>query len=1199
MPHPLEIKIGAVRRRAARLVWSIALSRLFGVLVAVVLAWSVLDYLIRFQDRGVRIIGSLAALGVAGWAVRRFLQTVQGARFQLVDIALRVERSFPALQDRLASTIQFLHEREDDPQAGSASLRRAVIAETSAQIEGLNLEQVLEPRPANRAMATAGAIACLALASAAMHPLAARTAVLRLLNPWGDVNWPQTHHLAVKDPVRRLAAGRALEVTVVDAEDTPLPEEVWLHLRYSDEASPHEVVEPMRFVNGEMVARKEGVSKPLSYRAVGGDDRSMPWIDLEVVEPPAIEQLSVKLRYPEYTGWAPASAQRHLRALSGTRVEMSGRATKPLSSASVELDDETSIPARIEADGSSFSIPASADSAFVLTRSGAYWLKLTDRDGFSGGEDVRYEIRVIEDVTPSVTLVEPDANAFVTPEASVPLKILAKDDLAIAEVAFHFSRSDKSEVGDESVKLYVAPPRTGAAAAQRAPENDELVGENRTIEHRWELASLKLKPGAQINLYATATDFRPLTGNSQPRRLTVITADELAERLAERQNFVLGELARMLKLEREAREQVSGLEIQLREIGSLTKQDIDHLQAAELNQRQVDRGLISPGEGVASQISALLANLTNNKVDSPDVERHMRRLLKEIERLGEQELPVIARDLTAALKSSQTEGGKPTANSLTSAGQHQDEVVQSLEQMLGELAEWDNFRRFHREIGQLRRDQEALNEHTSQLSLDTLTKDFKDLTPQQQTDLKKLAAQQLELSRQFDKVEQRMQRMAAELESRDPLAAGTISDALHQAREQAVGSKMRAAGRQLAENQMGQATAAQRNVSDQLQEVLDILANRRENELARLVKKLRAAEQQLSDLRAQQQGLRKKWDAARQQTNEAERRRELERLSREQRELQQRAARLARQLERLQAERAGRSMSQGSAKMGQAGEQGQQGDSQAAAEQADAAQDDLDHAQQQLAEARRQAEQDLAEEQLARLEDGLKSLSQRQEKLLEETRHYDEVNESQGELTRAQSISVGDLARQQQAVRDETQGLAEKLTAKSFQFSLEGIAREMTAAAAMLERRQVGPATQQAIQRALDRLRQLQAALTQEPGEEQEGPAGGEGAPGGQQGDSPRLLTELKLLKLMQTEINEQTKALEDARRQTGELTAEQKRAYTTLSEEQGKLADLLIDLTQVEESNPEDNPESLPDMDQSDADTSDRLLPPGAKESK
>jgi hypothetical protein len=1202
MPHPLEAKIGAVRRRAARLVWSFALSRLFGTLVAVVVAWTLLDALIRFQDRGVRIIGSLSALAIASWAAIRCISVLRQARYSMLDVALKIERRFPELRDRLASTVQFLHDPEDDPQAGSALLRRAVIGETASEAEQLDFSQALEQRPARRALTTAAAIACLALTAAALYPTTARTALVRLLAPWSNVNWPQLHHLAVKDPVRRLAAGQPLEVTVVDAEGVSLPDEVWLHLLYpSEEGAPHEVVEPMRFINDEVIARKESVSKPLSYRAVGGDDRSMPWIDVEVVEPPEVEQLALKLHYPKYTGWPPESSERHIRALTGTRVELTGRASKPLSAATIEIDEQGSIPAQISADGFGFSVPSSGGEGFVVKQAGAYWVKLTDRQGFSNADDVRYEIRAIEDVTPSVALEEPGANAFVTPEAVVPVRIEAKDDLGLAEVALRYSRSDQSEVGDAEIKLYARPAQAAPTVAPRDPSVNEPLGEQRTIEHRWELGPLKLKPGVQLNVYATATDYKPLTGTSQPRRLTVISTGELAERLAERQNFVLGELARMLKLQRESREQVSSVEIQLQEIGSLTKQDVDHLQAAELTQRQIDRGLVSPGEGVAPQIAGLLADLANNKVDNPDVERHMRRLMEEINRLGKQELPVINRELTAAMKSAQSAGGKDSARPLTAAGQHQDEVIRSLEQMLGELAEWDNYRRFHREIGQLRHDQESLNEQTAELGRQTLTKDFKDLTPQQQADLKKLSARQLELSRQFDKIEQRMERTAAELENHDPLAAGTISDALHEAREQAVAGGMRQAGRQVAENQMGQATTGQRQIGEQLQEVLDILANRRENELARLVKKLREAEQKLTGLRQQQEGLRKKWEAAGKISDEGERRRELERLSRQQRELQEQTERLARRLERLQADRAGRSTAQGGGKMGQAGEQGQQGNGQAAAEQAQAAEKDLAEAQQQLAEALRQAEQELAEEQLARLEDGLKSLVQRQENVLEETRHYDELSESQGELTRAQLISVGDVAREQQALRDEVQALADKLTAKTFQFSLEGIAREMTAAQTLLERRQLGASAQQAIQQALHRLQQLLAALAPDQGEEQqeedEGQQGGQGG-GQQQGDGARLLSELKLLRLMQVDVNEQTKALEGARRQSGGLTAEQKRTYASLSEEQGKLADLLLDLMQPDEANPEDDPESLPDMPSND-DGEDPLLPPGGKDLK
>ena len=43
---------------------------------------------------------------------------------------------------------------------------------------------------------------------------------------------------------------------------------------------------------------------------------------------------------------------------------------------------------------------------------------------------------------------------------------------------------------------------------------------------------------------------------------------------------------------------------------------------------------------------------------------------------------------------------------LMAAGKHQDAVIQALEQLLAELARWDRFRGFHRDIAQLSREQE-------------------------------------------------------------------------------------------------------------------------------------------------------------------------------------------------------------------------------------------------------------------------------------------------------------------------------------------------------------------------------------------------------------------------------------------------------------------------------------------------------------
>ena len=102
--------------------------------------------------------------------------------------------------------------------------------------------------------------------------------------------------------------------------------------------------------------------------------------------------------------------------------------------------------------------------------------------------------------------------------------------------------------------------------------------------------------------------------------------------------------------------------------------------------------------------------------------------------------------------------------------------------------------------------------------------------------------------------------------------------------------------------------------------------------------------------------------------------------------------------------------------MGQSGRAGQQGDAAEAEQQAEKAEKDLEEAQQQLAQRRRQAEEDLAREQLARLDDSLKSL-QSQAKLILETQSLEQSRIAKRPWTRAQRSTVRDLARQQAMMR--------------------------------------------------------------------------------------------------------------------------------------------------------------------------------------
>ena len=182
-----------------------------------------IDYAVRFHDRGVLVIFAASVLGVFAWAVHRFLSRLRSVRLGDTDLALQIEARFPAAKDRLASAVEFLTQAEDDHLAGSAAMRRAAIAQAAAQCDGIDFAGVLNLRPAFRAALASLAVCLLAAGLVVLNPAAARTALARLALPLGNDVWPQKTHLKLKHPVERIARGQPLEVEVVDAGGSLAP----------------------------------------------------------------------------------------------------------------------------------------------------------------------------------------------------------------------------------------------------------------------------------------------------------------------------------------------------------------------------------------------------------------------------------------------------------------------------------------------------------------------------------------------------------------------------------------------------------------------------------------------------------------------------------------------------------------------------------------------------------------------------------------------------------------------------------------------------------------------------------------------------------------------------------------------------------------------------------------------------------------
>jgi len=697
MPHPLEDKLADLRRRVRLLAVIHGLSAIVSSVFAAAIILGLTDYLLRFQDRGLRVFASLALLGALVWACYRFFYLPAVVRFRDVDLAIKLQRRFPELEDRLLSAVEFIAQDEDDPTAGSPALRRWVIARTTAETEDIDFNQAIDCRPVVRGVLLALVICLAAAIPAILDPAASQTAVARLVNPLNNAAWPQKNHLAIRRPVERVGRGQEFEIEAVDTLGAPLPAEVYIHYQFNGaDGIPLEESVLMPQVGKAAFTRRENVVRGFSYRVTGGDDLSMPWLPVEVIQQPAVQSLSIRLFPPSYTGWPAETSENNIRALKGTRLEIEAVATKPLKAASLCLEDGREFAGRLSPDGLHI---AYTDAALTVEKSGSYWFRLTDCQNFVGGKDDRWEIVAVADAPPSVTIEQPSANLYVTPQAVVPLRIVAKDDLAIRQLDLAFSymgaatdlRSvpglSSSAAKETILSLYAGPlkiPQQAIGSLSQPTESGQLE----VVEYRWQLEALRLVPGMEVVFQAIASDYLPQSTRSDPRRLIVVTPVEVQNRIAGRQTLLLSELDRVLKMQRAVRAQIEAAEISLDESKSLEQPELDQLRAAELGQRQVNVALTSRGEGVPSHVFAMLADLENNRIDNPELTRRLHLVLEEIERIEREYLLQIGRELTFAVKSAEialsesaaTAGaGAEVAAALAAAGKNQDQVIPSLE----------------------------------------------------------------------------------------------------------------------------------------------------------------------------------------------------------------------------------------------------------------------------------------------------------------------------------------------------------------------------------------------------------------------------------------------------------------------------------------------------------------------------------------
>ncbi len=368
-----------------------------------------------------------------------------------------------------------------------------------------------------------------------------------------------------------------------------------------------------------------GLSESFSLDVRGLDDRLDDY-RVEAVAPPALTEMTVSVRYPDYlrtagsgdVDWS-SSYQAGLRLREGSEVTLAASSSVPMGDSDVMVKTDAGeladVPLQYSDDRMTVALKLD-DIRSATTIS----LVPSDTSGISAQAPYRYFLGVVLDEPPKLDMRLKGIGTAVTPIARIPIEAIATDDYGVNDLVVSATPSAEGEaVETKSASLSLSLSRDGEAKTQ--------------LDLRDMVADGKLSviaPGGAISVIGEASDRydlgTPHITRSEVYRLQVVTPEELLA-LMERRELALR--ARLEQTIDETRNLRDALDL-IRRQGFEASEDGTEGDDLEITrQQQVRRLRIQQSglqasktaqelSGIAASLDDILQEMVNNRVDSVD-----------------------------------------------------------------------------------------------------------------------------------------------------------------------------------------------------------------------------------------------------------------------------------------------------------------------------------------------------------------------------------------------------------------------------------------------------------------------------------------------------------------------------------------------------------------------------------------------------
>jgi len=637
---------------------------------------------------GLLVLGGATLLGVSAAFVARPLGRLLGLLDGPSDeeIARTVGAHDPVVADRLVNLLQLAEGQRS--RAPAPYVDRAV-QHLAQQIDEAQFDAVADFEPARMAARWAALPLLAVVVFLGAAPSTFLDASERLLAPQTEFERPAPFQFAVTPGSTQLVKGDSLGITV--RTTGRVPETATLLLRSSDDASPERIALEAD-TTGTFRHLVPNVRQSLRYRVVASPVRT-EWFDVDVTNRPFLRQLQLRVTPPAYTGRPSRKLTPNVgdvTALPGSRVTVAAAlGGAPVANASLTFDNGPAQSLTVTND--------SATGTFRLRREDTYIVRLQSDEEISNRDPIRYEVDLQSDARPSVSFLQPEGPAELTPALTQQLRLQLSDDYGFRRAELFYRRTDGS-AADSAFSSFELP--------LSSQQTDQV------LSHTWLLAqesNLDLERGDEVAYYVKAWDNDtvngPKSGRTATQRLRFPSLTEQYEELDTLQEETGDQMQQLDQDSRSIEQQFKELRDELRRTREADWEDRRQLE--QLQQKQ--ESLSQNKEDLSRKVDSLNREMQRKDLSSPETAEKFEELKRTIDEMNSESLQ---KALQKMKQSMQKQSFRQMQSSMENAKSRLEQQQQQLERTMKMFEQL----KAQQKMEEMTRRAENLNERESEIA---------------------------------------------------------------------------------------------------------------------------------------------------------------------------------------------------------------------------------------------------------------------------------------------------------------------------------------------------------------------------------------------------------------------------------------------------------------------------------------------------